>query len=139
MPAGPPVGTNASVRCRGLHDVGPSSTAPSTAELSIDSHPQGALVTTAATPRERARPLGETPFVLRMPRGETPVTLVVSKRGFAPLSFKVVPNHDKDVATRLERGSGGAKLVASAQRRVLSANLPAGSPPLDWAARRPSR
>ena len=115
------------------------STASSTAEISIDSRPQGALVTTAPTPSERARPLGETPFVLRLPRGETSVTLVASKRGFAPVSFKVVPNHDKDVATRLERGSGASKLVASAQRRVLSANLPASSPPSDRAARRPPR
>ena len=93
--------------------------------------PQGALVTASATPTERARPLGETPCVFRVPRGETPMTLVVSKRGFAPLSFKVVPNHDKDVETRLERGGGGSKLVASAQRRMLSANLPAGSLPSD--------
>lgn len=105
---------------------------PSTVEMSIDSNPQGALVTTATTQAERARPLGETPFVLRLPRGETPVTLVMSKRGFAPASFKVVPNHDKDVTTRLDHrsgvGGGGSKLVASAQRRVLTANLPAGSP-----------
>jgi hypothetical protein len=111
---------------------------PSTVEMAIDSHPQGALVSTAATPGERARPVGETPFVLRLPRGETPVTLVVSKRGFAPASFKVVPNHDKDVATRLERGSG-PKLVASAPRRVLTANVPAGSPAADRGARRPTR
>ena len=112
---------------------------PSTVEIAVDSRPQGALVATAATPTERARPLGQTPFVLRLPRGETPVALVMSKRGFASISFKVVPNHDRDVATRLERGSGAPKLVASAQRRVLSANLPTGSPPSDWAARRPPR
>jgi eukaryotic-like serine/threonine-protein kinase len=102
---------------------------PSTVQMSIDSRPQGALVTTSATPTERARPLGETPCAFRVPRGETPMTLVVSKRGFAPLSFKVVPNHDKDVETRLERGNGGSKLVASAPRRMLSANLPVGSSP----------
>jgi hypothetical protein len=109
--------------------------------MSLDSHPQGALVTTAATPGERARPLGETPFVLRLPRGETPVTLVMSKRGFASASLKVVPNHDKDVATRLEHGGGGAgpKLVASAPRRVLTANVPPGSPAADRGARRPPR
>ncbi len=113
---------------------------PSTVEMSLDSHPQGALVSTAATPGERARPLGETPFVLRLPRGETPVTLVMSKRGFVPASFKVVPNHDKDVATRLERGSGGGpKLVASAPRRVLTANVPPGAPAADRGARRPPR
>ena len=110
---------------------------PSTVELSIDSRPQGALVTTAATPVERARPLGETPFVFRMPRGETPVALVMSKRGFATVSFKVVPNHDKEVATRLERGFSGPNLVASARRRELSANLPLGSSPLDRARRLP--
>ena len=102
---------------------------PSSVEMAIDSRPQGALVTIAATPNERARPLGETPFVLRLPRGETPVTLVVNKRGFAPVSFKVVPNHDKDVATRLERSLSGSNLIASARRRELSANLPVGSGP----------
>jgi eukaryotic-like serine/threonine-protein kinase len=116
---------------------------PSTVEMSLDSHPQGALVTTVATPGERARPLGETPFVLRLPRGETPVTLLMSKRGFAPVTFKVVPNHDKDVAARLEHGGGGAgagsKLVASAPRRVLTANVPAGSATADRGARRPTR
>jgi hypothetical protein len=113
---------------------------PATVEMALDSHPQGALVTTAPTPTERARPLGETPFVLRLPRGETPVPLVVSKRGFVPASIKVVPNHDKDLATRLERSGSAPKLVASApQRRVLSANLPAGSPSSDRAARRPLR
>jgi eukaryotic-like serine/threonine-protein kinase len=111
--------------------------APSTVEVSIDSRPQGALVTTFAAPGERARPLGETPFVLRVPRDEAPMTLVVSKRGFAPLPFKVVPNHDKDVDTRLERGGGGSKLVASTRRRMLSANLPAPAPPLDRARRLP--
>jgi hypothetical protein len=113
---------------------------PSTVEMALDSHPQGALVTTAAAPGERARPLGETPFVLRLPRGETQVTLVMSKRGFAPVTFKVVPNHDKDVATRLERGSGGGgpKLVASAPRHVLTSNLPAGSLASDR-TRRPPR
>ena len=113
---------------------------PSTVEMSLDSHPQGALVSAAAAPGERARPLGETPFVLRLPRGETPVTLVMSKRGFAPASFKVVPNHDKDVATRLERGSGGGpKLVASAPRHVLTSSVPPGSPAADRGARRPTR
>jgi serine/threonine-protein kinase len=111
---------------------------PSSVEVAIDSRPQGALVTTLATPSERARPLGETPFVLRVPRGEAPITLVATKRGFAPLPFKVVPNHDKDVATRLERGGGGSRLVASTpQRRLFSANLPAGTPPLDRARRMP--
>ena len=110
---------------------------PSGVELSIDSRPQGALVSAAATPTERARPLGETPCAFRVPRGETPMTLVVSKRGFASVSFKVVPNRDKDVETRLERGSGGSRLVASTQRRMLSANLPVGSSPSDRARRLP--
>ncbi len=134
----PPAPTLGSIAAAGTTPV-----LPSTVEMSIDSHPQGALVTTAATPTERARPLGETPFVLRLPRGETPVPLVMSKRGFEPVTFKVVPNHDKDVATRLERGSGsgggGSRLVASAPRRVLTANLPAGPLSSDRGARRPPR
>jgi len=106
----------------------------STVEVSIDSRPQGALVTNATTTltaSERTRPLGETPFVLRLPRGETPVTLVMRKPGFAPAVFKVMPNHDKDVDMRLERGSGRIALAASARRRELSANMPlhsAGAP-----------
>ena len=132
MPAAPPLpaGTPVSVAaCT-------TPVAPSSVEISIDSRPQGALVTTTATPTERPRPLGETPFVLRVPRAEAPVVLVVSKRGFAPLSFKLVPNHDKDFVTKLERGSSGSKLVASTQRRMLSANLPVGSLPSDRVARR---
>ena len=59
------------------------------------------------------------------------MTMVVSKRGFASLSFKVVPNHDKDVDTRLEHGSSAPRLVASTQRTACwRANLPAGSPPV---------
>jgi hypothetical protein len=99
----------------------------STVEVSIDSRPQGALVTNATTTltaSEHTRPLGETPFVLRLPRGETPVTLVMRKPGFAPAFFKLMPNHDKDVDMRLERGSGRIALAASARRRELSANIP---------------
>ncbi len=126
-PTQAPVRAPASVACL----------AQSTVEMAIDSHPQGALVTTPATATERARPLGETPFVLRLPRGEAAVTLMVRKPGFAPAFLKVVPNHDKDVAMRLERGSSHMALAASARQHELSANLPlhpAGAPP-DRAAR----
>ena len=126
MPAAPPLPARAPAS---VAAVCTTPVVPSSVELAMDSRPQGALVSAAATPTERARPLGETPFVLRMPRGETPVTLLVSKRGFAAVSFKVVPNHDKDVATRLERSTGGSNLFASARRRELSANLPVGSSP----------
>ncbi len=95
--------------------------ASSTAAMSIDSRPQGALVTTPSTAIARAQPLGETPFVLRLPRGETPVALVVRKPGFAPAFFKVVPDRDKDVAVPLERASsrpaaGSVRPAARAQR-----------------------
>jgi len=109
-----------------------ASPAPSpTVEMSIDSRPQGALVTTAATTltaNDRRGPLGETPFVLRLPRGETPVTLVMRKPGFAPTFLKLLPNRDKDVEMRLERGSDHTALAASARRRQLSANMPLHSP-----------
>jgi hypothetical protein len=107
-----------------------ASPAPSpTVEMSIDSRPQGALVTTAAlTANERREPLGETPFVMRLPRGETPVTLVMRKPGFAPTFLKLLPNRDKDVELRLERGSDHTALAASARRRQLSANMPLHSP-----------
>jgi hypothetical protein len=123
--------------------------APPTVEMAIDSRPQGALVTTTPTAIAAAQPLGQTPFVLRLPRGEAPVTLVVHKPGFAPASLKVMPDHDKDVAVRLERGisrpplAGGGisrpPLAASARRHELSANLPlrpvSAPPPPDRAAR----
>jgi eukaryotic-like serine/threonine-protein kinase len=115
-----------------------SCSAPPTVEMAIDSRPQGALVTTTATAIARAQPLGETPFVLRLPRGETSVTLVVRKPGFAPVSLKVMPDHDKDVAVRLERGSYRPALAASARPHELSANLPlhpASAPPPARAAR----
>jgi eukaryotic-like serine/threonine-protein kinase len=114
-----------------------------TVEMSIDSRPQGALVTTTPTANERAQPLGSTPFVLRLPRGETPVALVVRRPGFVPAFFKVVPDHDKDVAVRLERGNNRPPLTASVPRHELSANLPParplGMPPPDRAARLPPR
>ncbi|HEY6478053.1 MAG TPA: protein kinase [Polyangia bacterium] len=124
-----PVPAPAPIACR----------APPTVEMSIDSRPQGAIVTTTPAGIARAQPLGQTPFVLRLPRGETPVTLVVRKPGFAPAFVKVVPDHDKDVALRLERGSSRPALAASARRHELSANLPlhpAAAPlPQDRAAR----
>jgi hypothetical protein len=107
--------------------------------MAIDSRPQGALVTTTPTAIAGAQPLGQTPFVLRLPRGEAPVTLVVHKSGFTPASLKVMPDHDKDVAVRLERGISRPPLAASARRHELSANLPlrpvSAPPPPDRAAR----
>ena len=49
LPAGTPVSVAACT----------TPVAPSSVEISLDSRPQGALVTTAATPTEGARPLGE--------------------------------------------------------------------------------
>lgn len=85
---------------------GAAASAPpsATVEVALDSTPQGAVVTAAGAPGAEPRPLGETPLVLRLPRGEEAVALTLTKEGFAPLPFKVVPNRDKEVvAPPLER------------------------------------
>jgi serine/threonine protein kinase len=69
-----------------------------TARVALDSAPQGATVT-AASDGQR---LGETPLLLNVPRGQEAMDLVLSKAGFAPLPFKVIPHQDKDVVARLE-------------------------------------
>jgi hypothetical protein len=93
--------------------------APSpTVEVVLDSMPQGAAVTADATgPGAVARPLGETPLVLRLPRGDAPVALTLAKEGFAPLPFKVAPNRDKDVVAPLERSPAAAVAAADPRPR----------------------
>jgi serine/threonine-protein kinase len=116
-----------------------SATAPATTvRVALDSIPQGAVVTLAATgaaaagataaatgdaPRAAAdgtdadgrRRLGETPLVVDLPRGRDAVELELTKPGFAPLTFRVVPHQDRDVVARLEPAGAPvpAPIVAS--------------------------
>jgi tRNA A-37 threonylcarbamoyl transferase component Bud32 len=87
-------------------------------ELTLDSTPQGAVVTAdAIASGAPAGRLGETPLVARLPRGETAVALTLTKEGFAPLPFKVVPNHDKDLVAPLERAPAAAMVATEARPR----------------------
>lgn len=89
-----------------------------TVEVALDSTPQGAMVTAEATTSGApTRRLGETPLVVRLPRGETAVALTLTKDGFAPLPFKVVPNHDKDLVAPLERAPAAAIVVTEPHPR----------------------
>jgi len=45
--------------------------------------------------------LGETPLQLDLPRSQEAIELTLTKVGFAPLPFKVIPNQDKDVVAQL--------------------------------------
>jgi hypothetical protein len=71
-----------------------------TVQVALDSVPQGAAVTAAAI-RGGDR-LGETPLLLRVPRSAVAVDFVLTKPGFGPLLFKVIPHQDKDVVAKLE-------------------------------------
>jgi len=95
-------------------------------EVALDSTPQGALVTAAIAPGVAPRSLGETPLVLRLPRGETAVALTLTKDGFAPLLFKVVPNRDKDALAPLERASVSVVTAVEARPRRRAGSLAAG-------------
>jgi serine/threonine-protein kinase len=91
----------------------------STVEVALDTTPQGALVTADATgPGATPGRLGETPLVLRLPRGESAVALTLTKDGFKPLPFKVVPNRDKDVAVPLERAPAPVLVATEAGPRL---------------------
>jgi serine/threonine-protein kinase len=91
---------------------------PPTVEIALDTTPQGAVITADATaPGALSRRVGETPLVLRLPRGDAAVALTLTKEGFAPLPFKVVPNHDKDVVAPLERAPAPAPAVATTDAR----------------------
>ncbi len=78
----------------------PAGTLSPTVRVVLDSVPQNATVTTDAI--RTGQSLGETPLLLTLPRGQLAVDFVVTKPGFVPLVFKVVPHQDKDVIARLE-------------------------------------
>ncbi|HVZ87856.1 MAG TPA: hypothetical protein VHG72_12855, partial [Polyangia bacterium] len=97
-------------------------------------------------PGAAPRRLGETPLLVRLLRGQDPVALTLTKDGFAPLSFKVVPNRDKDVVASLERSPAEVLSAArprrhagsAAERRVALASRP-GSERATPAAPAPAR
>ena len=70
--------------------------------VALDSAPQGATVTGAAGP------LGKTPLMLNLPRSQDAVELTLTKPGYAPLPYKVIPYQDKDVVASLKRDACAA-------------------------------
>ncbi|HET6146678.1 MAG TPA: serine/threonine-protein kinase [Polyangia bacterium] len=79
--------------------------APSpTVRAMIDSAPQGATVAAAnaAAAGLAAGALGETPLMLELPRGRAPIELLLTKTGYTPLVFKVLPHQDREVLAHLE-------------------------------------
>jgi eukaryotic-like serine/threonine-protein kinase len=91
--------------------------------VSLDSLPQGASVT-----GEGGAGLGETPVLLTLARGEQPVQLMLSKPGFAPTSFKVIPNRDKDAAATLAPESGSRPFASGGGAAVEGASTAATGP-----------
>jgi hypothetical protein len=84
----------------------PATQPPADVQIVLDSRPQGATVTAdATTPAAGPRRVGQTPLLLRLPRGDAAVALTLTREGFAPLAFRVLPNRDKDLVVTLERAS----------------------------------
>jgi hypothetical protein len=79
-----------------------NATPSATVFVSLDSIPQGATVTVAAQEGTEPRSLGETPMLVKLSRSERPAELVLTKAGFAPLTFKVIANQDKHTVAMLE-------------------------------------
>jgi hypothetical protein len=59
------------------------------ATVEIDSRPPGAMVLDAS-----GTALGSTPLSLRLPRSARPASFTLSKTGFQPLRYEVVPDRD---------------------------------------------
>jgi len=94
---------------------------PATVRVSLDSTPQGAIVTASGGPvagvPDGAR-LGETPLLLTLPRAEAAVQVQLGKPGFSPLTYKLIPHQDRDVVVHLEPAVAPAPAVAMARERV---------------------
>jgi hypothetical protein len=95
-----------------------------TVDISLDSIPQGAAVTTVPPSGSEARRFGETPVVLQLLRAKVPVELLLTKPGFTPVTFKVIPDHDKDAVAPLERLTVPPLTVAPRPSRKASAVSP---------------
>jgi len=114
--AGTPANAGASDR--------PAAAVSGAVEIALDSVPQGATVAlvSAGAGAAAGEPIGQTPLVLPLPRGEAAVELLLTKAGFAPLSFRVIANRDKDATAVLERET---------PVQVATLTTTAGTPPTD--------
>jgi len=83
----------------------PAAAIPGTVQIALDSVPQGATVAlvSAGAGSPAGEPLGQTPLLVPLARGEAAVEVLLTKTGFAPLSFRVIANRDKDATAILER------------------------------------
>jgi serine/threonine-protein kinase len=117
---------------------------PPLAHVALDSVPQGAAVTSAPAQGSDGKRFGETPVLLELPRGSQAVELLLTKAGFAPVTFRIIPNQDKDVVAPLERlsapvvahaGGGSPRPVGHAMSRRTAAAAPSAAPTPIAAAR----
>ena len=101
----------------------PPAPAPATTvRVALDSAPQGATVTGAAGP------LGKTPLLLTLPRSQDAVELTLTKPGYAPLPYKVIPYQDKELVASLKRTHArpSAAAVAGGPAPVKGPSGPSG-------------
>jgi hypothetical protein len=100
----------------------PAPAPATTVRVALDSSPQGATVTDASGP------IGKTPLIMDLPRSDQVVELKLTKPGFVPLLFKVIPQQDKDVVATLKRGGGRPALAAAVGPPPVPAKGPVGPP-----------
>jgi serine/threonine-protein kinase len=77
----------------------PAAPAGQTVSLSIDSTPQDATV----TPVGAAHPLGKTPLTILQPRSTQVIELRIERDGYAPVTYKIIPDLEKAVNVELVR------------------------------------
>jgi len=70
-----------------------------TVRVALDSKPQGATVTSPTGA------LGKTPLLLQLPRSQEVMELTLTKPGFVPLPYKVIPYQDKQLVANLRRAA----------------------------------
>jgi len=69
---------------------------PATVSISVDSTPQGAVITDAS-----GKELGTTPATIELPRGDERVMFLLVLAGHKPAELAVIPDLDKPVIARL--------------------------------------
>jgi hypothetical protein len=108
-----------------------------TVKVALDSIPQGATVASVPAEGSEGKRFGETPVLLELPRGSKPVELLLTKAGFAPVTFRVIPYQDKDVVAPLERLTApvvARATVSSRPAHGASSRRAAAPPPAPIAA-----
>ncbi len=124
----------------------PTPAPPATVHVALDSTPQGATVTAGAVvvngSVQGGHSLGETPLLLDLPRGSAAVEVVLTRDGFIPLPFKVLPHQDREVLAQLEHLPPPPPpvvepVVALVRPRRRSAASSAGRTPLATPGARP--